>query len=89
MLVVTQRDVATPPAIMKVVHFFLQVFSTLEGLPLLRVFNQDITLKRVVPNNVQSYYSPQVQKNEVERLVGEMLAMEIIRPSPRRVSNHA
>ncbi|KAA0032387.1 ty3-gypsy retrotransposon protein [Cucumis melo var. makuwa] len=53
-----------------------------DGLPLMRQIDHRIQLKEGMdPINVRPYCYPYVQKNEIERLVNDMLALGIIRPS--------
>ncbi|GKA93150.1 ty3-gypsy retrotransposon protein [Tanacetum coccineum] len=58
------------------------VFSMPAGLPPSRDHEHAIVLKHgTEPINVRPYRYPQLQKDEIERLVGEMIEAGIIRPS--------
>lgn len=61
---------------------FEQVFAVPEGLPPNRDVDHRIPIKAGIdPVNVRPYRYPHLQKNEIERLVAEMLSIGIIRPS--------
>ncbi|KAL0540733.1 hypothetical protein IC582_020746 [Cucumis melo] len=61
---------------------FADIFELPAGLPPLRQIDHRIQLKDGTdPINVRLYRYPHVQKNEIEKLVNEMLATGIIRPS--------
>ncbi|XP_062108212.1 uncharacterized protein LOC133819070 [Humulus lupulus] len=73
---------AIPAAINSVLQKFQQVFQSSSGLPPSRAREHVITLKPgSQPVLVRPYRYAQVQKNEIERLVLEMLQAGIIRPS--------
>ena len=58
------------------------VFQTLPGLPPNQQHDHSITLKeRADIPNLRPYRYPHYQKNEIEKLVSEMLTAGIIRPS--------
>lgn len=68
--------------IQDVLHRFQLVFNPIEGLPPLRCHDHAIELKsREGPINVRPYRYPEFQKDEIERLVEEMLTAGIIQPS--------
>lgn len=70
------------PRIVGVLQEFDDIFSDPKGLPLLRGHEHEIVLKGgIEPINVRPYRYPHVQKNEIEKLVSEMLDAGIIRPS--------
>ncbi|XP_019188336.1 PREDICTED: uncharacterized protein LOC109182641 [Ipomoea nil] len=59
-----------------------QVFGDLQGLPLSRANDHQIVLKTgTTPVSVKPYRYGHHQKDEIERMVGEMLAAGIIQPS--------
>ncbi|KAA0039533.1 peroxidase 64 [Cucumis melo var. makuwa] len=61
---------------------FADIFELPAGLPPLRQIDHQIQLKDGTdPINVRLYRYPHVQKNEIEKLVNEMLATGIICPS--------
>lgn len=66
----------------QVLQEFEQVFAIPEGLPPSREVDHRISIKAGTdPVNVRPYRYPHLQKNEIEKLVTEMLASGIIRPS--------
>ncbi|XP_024018362.1 uncharacterized protein LOC112090683 [Morus notabilis] len=71
-----------PTPVQGVLAQFFDVFATPEELPPSRARDHQIVLKTgAEPPNIRPYRCPQVQKNEIEKLVSEMLASGIIRPS--------
>ncbi|KAL0534948.1 hypothetical protein IC582_029252 [Cucumis melo] len=61
---------------------YADIFELPTGLPPLRHIDQRIQLKDGTdPINVRPYRYPHVQKNEIEKLVNEMLSTGVIRPS--------
>ena len=71
-----------PTHIQKVLNKYEVVFHMPAGLPPQRCRAHAITLKEnTTPLSVRPYRYPYVQKQEIEKLVGEMLAAGIIRPS--------
>ena len=61
---------------------FQQLFQLPKELPPNRGHEHAIVLREgAEPMNVQPYRYPQFQKDEIERLIQEMLEAEIIRPS--------
>ncbi|PKU61643.1 RNA-directed DNA polymerase [Dendrobium catenatum] len=74
------RDI--PLSIQPLIQQFQEVFQPPQGLPPLREQEHAIVLKEgVSPISVRPYRYPQFQKDEIERLIREMLEAEIIRPS--------
>lgn len=72
----------TPTALQEVLQKFWHVFHMPAGLPPLQSHEHHITLKNGSnPVNVRPYRYPQVQKEEIERLVANMLQAGIIQPS--------
>ncbi|KAD4586659.1 hypothetical protein E3N88_24260 [Mikania micrantha] len=70
------------PDIQKLLTDFALVFQPPSGLPPTRIQDHDITLlPDSAPVAVRPYRYPHFQKQEVERLVQDMLAQGIIRPS--------
>ena len=68
------------PELEGVLKEFEDVFSTPTVLPFDRNHNHAIVLKKgTVPNRMGSYRYPHVQKNEIEKLVAEMLAVRMVR----------
>lgn len=73
-------DTLEPANLQGVLGQFSDVFATSEGLTSSRARDHQIVLKPgAEPPNIRLI--PQVQKNEIEKLVSEMLASGIIRPS--------
>ncbi|KAI3716153.1 hypothetical protein L6452_23281 [Arctium lappa] len=71
-----------PEAIRTIVNKFVDVFKEPQGLPPVRGNEHKIELKiGVQPINVRPYRYPQYQKNEIEKLVKEMLKAGIIKHS--------
>ena len=71
-----------PTALEGVLAKFEGVFLMPEGLPPMRGHEHAISLKEgTAPVNVRPYRYPHIQKEEIERLIGEMLAAGIIRAS--------
>ena len=71
-----------PATIRAMLEKYETVFQTPQGLPPQRNKDHVITLKGgTAPINVRPYRYPYVQKQEIEKLVGEMLAASIICPS--------
>ncbi|XP_062085608.1 uncharacterized protein LOC133791705 [Humulus lupulus] len=71
-----------PPMITDLLDQFRQVFCTPVGLPPSRGREHTITLKAGSgPISVRPYRYAQIQKDEIEKLVREMLNVGIIRPS--------
>ncbi|KAI3522148.1 hypothetical protein L1887_11628 [Cichorium endivia] len=70
------------PGLEEILKEFADVFELPVGLPPPRGHEHAITLKTgTEPVNVRPYRYPQLQKNEIERLVEEMLAAGVIQPS--------
>lgn len=71
-----------PNSISRLLHQFRELFETPQGLPPPRSRDHSIVLREgATPISVRPYRYPQIQKNEIERLVGEMLADGLIQPS--------
>jgi hypothetical protein len=66
------------------------VFSTPQGLPPSRgVHDHSIPLvPRSLPPNIRPYCHPFSQKNEIEKMVQELLNASVIRPSTSPYSSH-
>ncbi|XP_068662850.1 uncharacterized protein [Aristolochia californica] len=71
----------TTAMVKKVLTEFRDVFAMSQELPPQRAKEHAITLEGASPMSVRPYRYPQIQKDEIERLVGEMLAAGIIQPS--------
>ncbi|GJW54350.1 hypothetical protein Tco_0098435 [Tanacetum coccineum] len=70
------------PALDTLLTEFVDIFSMPIGLPPSRDHEHAIVLKEgTEPINVRPYRYPQLQKDEIEKLVGEMIESGIIRPS--------
>lgn len=66
----------------EVLEQFQSVFKPLAGLPPIRNHEHAIRLlPNAQPPNIRPYRYPYYQKNEIERIVREMLASGIIKPS--------
>lgn len=71
-----------PVFLQRVLTQFQSVFATPEGLPPIREHEHAIVLREGCnPVGVIPYRYPQFQKDEIERLIKEMLASGIIKPS--------
>lgn len=71
-----------PSSLAAVVQQHQSVFQEPTGLPPIRGHEHAIILKEGSnPVSVRPYRYPQCQKNEIERLIAEMLAAGIIKPS--------
>ncbi|PKU83997.1 putative mitochondrial protein [Dendrobium catenatum] len=72
----------TIQGVQPLIHQFSEVFQPPQGLPPQRELEHAITLKEgETPISVRPYRYPQIQKDEIEKLIREMLGAEIIRPS--------
>lgn len=72
----------TPGSITDLLHQFEEVFQEPTELPSRRDFDHQIhLLPGSAPVNVRLYRYPHFQKNDIERLVQDMLQHDIIRPS--------
>ncbi|XP_050942550.1 uncharacterized protein LOC127149991 [Cucumis melo] len=81
-LVVTDAVEDYQPEFAQLQQEFSDVFEMPDGLPPMRRIDHRIQLKEGTdPINVRPYRYPHAQKNEIERLVNDMLASGIIRPS--------
>ncbi|KAI0524824.1 hypothetical protein KFK09_004212 [Dendrobium nobile] len=73
---------AIPLSVQPLIQQFQEVFQPPQGLPPQREHEHAIVLREgVSPISVRPYRYPQFQKDEIERLIREMLEAEIIRPS--------
>lgn len=73
---------AVPGFVREVIQQHRSVFQLPQGLPPVRGREHSITLKEGSdPIGVRPYRYPQSQKDEIERLIQEMLAAGIIKPS--------
>ena len=71
-----------PKAFQPIVTAFKEVFSEPRGLPPNREKNHAINLKDgTSPVSVRPHRYPHIQKDEIERMVRDMLDAHIIRPS--------
>ncbi|KAL0548488.1 hypothetical protein IC582_012941 [Cucumis melo] len=81
-LVVTDSVEDYQPEFEQLPQEFSDIFEMPDGLPPMRQIDHRIQLKEGTdPINVRPYRYPHAQKNEIERLVNDMLALGIIRPS--------
>ncbi|KAA0057859.1 pleiotropic drug resistance protein 1-like [Cucumis melo var. makuwa] len=81
-LVVTDSVEDYQPEFEQLQQEFDDIFEMPDDLPPMRQINHRIQLKEGTdPINVRPYRYPHAQKNEIERLVNDMLASGIIRPS--------
>jgi len=70
------------PAITELLDEFNVIFQEPSGLPIPRSFDHKIPLTEgAQPTCVRPYWYPYYQKEEIEKLVKDMLSTEIIRPS--------
>ncbi|PKU72788.1 hypothetical protein MA16_Dca025904 [Dendrobium catenatum] len=77
-----EEECNVPSAVQPLIHQLSEVFHPPQGLPPQRELDHAITLKEgETPISVCPYRYPQIQKDEVEKLIREMLEAEIIRPS--------
>lgn len=71
-----------PGAFRSLLQAFHDVFSKPKGLPPSRERNHTINLKEEAnPVSVRPYRYPQIQNDEIEKMVRDMLDANIIRPS--------
>ncbi|XP_038906147.1 DNA-binding protein SMUBP-2 isoform X1 [Benincasa hispida] len=78
----TQSIVELQPEIQEILERYQAVFSSVEGLPPMRHHEHHIELKPGAGLvKVRPYRYPQFQKDEIEKLVEEMLTAGIIQPS--------
>ncbi|PKU65835.1 hypothetical protein MA16_Dca009164 [Dendrobium catenatum] len=71
-----------PSAVQLLIYQFSEVFHPPQGLPPQRELEHAITLKEgETPINIRPYRYPQIQKDEIEKLIRKMLEAKIIRPS--------
>lgn len=77
---VTSKEVQ--PELLHILHTFNDVFLEPKHLPPPRAHDHHIPLKPgVQPPNIRPYRYPYIQKNEIEKLVREMMAAGVIRHS--------
>ena len=78
----TREYSPTPAAVVRLVEEFSKIFAAPSGLPPVRERDHAIILKEGNPLvSVRSYHYPQIVKDEIERLVAEMLVASIIQLS--------
>lgn len=70
-----------PTPIQTLLHSFESIFATPTVLPPPRTHDHKISLKSSTPINVRSYHYPYFQKTEIEKIIRELLATGVIRPS--------
>lgn len=76
------KEVEAPEFLKELIQEFKDVFQEPKGLPPQRLQEHQIILKEgTSPVSVRPYRYPHFQKNEIERMIKEMLASEIIQPS--------
>lgn len=76
------KHTEVPEFLKEVIEKFDSVFETPTGLPPIREHEHAIVLKEGAnPVGVRPYRYPQCQKDEIERLIKDMLAAGIIKPS--------
>lgn len=76
------KEKEVPEFIAPLLEKYTQVFKMPSGLPPSRDHEHSITMKEGSnPISVRPYRYPQVQKNEIEKLISEMLSAGIIKPS--------
>ena len=79
---VTDKTPVEIPAIKKLLKEYHSVFNMPQGLPPKRTREHAITLQEgTSPINIRPYRYSHLQKNEIEKLVREMLQAGIIQPS--------
>jgi len=77
-----------PKQIKNLLLEFMEVFQELKEIPPSRSHDHSIVLKKgTSPINVCPYRYPYYQKSEIEKLIKELLAMGIIRPSQNPFSS--
>ena len=76
------KGVTAPPYLLPTISCYERVFHLPTGLPPKRGREHAIVLKQGQdPVSVRPYRYPQGQKDEIERLIGDMLKAGIVRPS--------
>lgn len=76
------KEVEAPEFLKELIQEFKDVFQEPKGLPPQRLQEHQIIMKEgTSPVSVRPYRYPHFQKNEIERMIKEMLAAEIIQPS--------
>ncbi|KAM7497180.1 hypothetical protein LguiA_021594 [Lonicera macranthoides] len=77
-----QNNDSIPIEVTQLLDDYDDLFKEPKGLPPPRAFDHQIPLKPgAAPFSIRPYQYPHVQKNEIEKLVKEMLESGIIRPS--------
>lgn len=77
-----QEHSSMPESIKTLIQQFQGVFEEPRSLPPARAMDHQILIEPwAKPVSVRPYRYPQFQKTEIERLVGEMLATDVIRDS--------
>lgn len=73
-----QEQMDIPPLLAPLVEKYQDVFNLPKGLPPVRHQDHNIVLQEGTnPVNVRPYQYPQVQKDEIERLIHDMLTREL------------
>lgn len=68
--------------LLHILHDFCDVFEEPKGLPPIRIHEHQIPLKTgTQPPSIRPYRYPYIQKNEIEKIVQEMLTSVVIRHS--------
>ena len=77
-----ERELMGPEFLQGLLRRYTEVFNMPDGLPPSREHEHQITLKEGTdPISVRPYKFPQIQKDEVEKLIKDMLRAGIIKPS--------
>lgn len=84
----TKGDEEEVPMIQSLLRYYADIFETPKDLPSKKEVDHHIlTLPEQRPINVRPYKYGHIQKEEIEKLVAEMLQARIIRPSHSPYSN--
>ncbi|XP_077232454.1 uncharacterized protein LOC143869781 [Tasmannia lanceolata] len=77
----TMEEICANPEMATLLHHYSDIFAEPHGLPPSRSHDHCIPLKEgSEPTNVRPYRYPNVQKNEIEKVVREMLAARVSVP---------